>query len=83
MLLSSARSSAWFLRIKESTVKNFVQIVQGTLSVTNSRAHLELIYINLVKAFDSVNHKILLQKLFNTDQSPNLLDGIEVISGVE
>lgn len=60
-----------------STVSNLMEFSKRALEVIEAKAQLDVIYTDFSKAFDSINHVIVLEKLKSFGISNNLLKWIE------
>lgn len=59
---------------KRSTVTNLVSFMEYVAPIIENRGQVDVIYFDMSKAFDSVNHKLLLAKLECFGISPPLLN---------
>lgn len=59
---------------RRSTVTNLICISQYLREVVDRRGQVDVIYTDLAKAFDRLDHAILLQKLLSFGFSPRLLE---------
>lgn len=60
-----------------STVSNLVEFAKRATEVIESNAQLDVIYTDFSKAFDSINHFIVLQKLKSFGINDNLINWLE------
>ena len=67
-------------RPKHSTTDSFVKLTENIYLAMNNREFTTVVYVDLRKAFDTVNHQILLKKLGKIGVCNNIKDWFEIWS---